>query len=214
MIRNKINGKIYIGQTTQPIEERLKQHRKKSNGCSAICTAIQMHGWENFEKDYYECSEDELNKHEKWMVKLMGTLSPDGYNLMEGGGSGGKRSKETKQKMRKSHLGKSLSDEHIKNISGENNHSYGKFGKDNPNFGRKASEKTKKTQSENNAKNKRVYQYDLDGTFIDTFRSGEAAARHVKGDGVDGTLISACARGVRKRKTAYGFKWSYTFPFM
>lgn len=29
MLKNKINGKKYIGQTSQTIEERLKQHRKK-----------------------------------------------------------------------------------------------------------------------------------------------------------------------------------------
>jgi group I intron endonuclease len=214
MIRNKLNGKIYIGQTTQPIKERLGQHRRKSSGCSAIHGAIKKYGWNNFEIDWYECPDEDLNFDEEVLVREMRTLSPDGYNLMEGGGNGGKRSEESKQKMSKSHLGKTLSDEHIKNISGENNHNYGKFGKDNPSFGRKASEKTKKTQSENNAKNKRVYQYDLDGTFIDTFRSGEVAARFVNGDGTDGTLISACARGVRKRKTAYKFKWSYTFPFM
>jgi group I intron endonuclease len=214
MIRNKLNEKIYIGQTTQPIKERLGQHRRKSSGCSAIYDAIKKHGWENFEKDWYECPDEDLNFDEELMEEMLGTLAPNGYNLRKGGGSHGKMSDETKQKMRKSHLGKILSDEHIKNISGENNHCYGKFGKDNPNFGRKASEKTKETQSENNANNQRVYQYDLDGTFIDTFRSGKEAARHMKGDGTSGTLISACARGVRKRKTAYKFKWSYTFPFM
>ena len=33
MIKNKINGKIYIGQTTRPIEERFKNHQKKSSNC-------------------------------------------------------------------------------------------------------------------------------------------------------------------------------------
>jgi len=213
MIKNKINGKIYIGQTTRPIEKRFAEHRTRKKGYSAIHDAIKKYGWNNFEIDWYECPDEDLNFDEEVLVREMRTLSPDGYNLMEGGGNGGKRSEESKQKMSKSHLGKTLSDEHRQNLR-ISNHNYGKFGEDNPNFGRKASEKTKKTQSENNAKNRRVYQYDLDGTFIDTFRSGEEAARHIKGDGTDGTLISACARGVRKRKTVYKFKWSYTFPFM
>ena len=52
MLRNKINGKIYIGQTIRSIEERFKEHQKESNGCVAIRNAIQYHGWENFEKDW------------------------------------------------------------------------------------------------------------------------------------------------------------------
>jgi len=212
MIRNKINGKIYIGQTIQPIKTRLQQHQQNLRR-SVISNAIKKYGWKNFVIDWYECPDEDLNFDEELLVREMGTISPDGYNLMEGGGSKGKRSKESRQKMSKAHLGKILSDEHKQKLRIANP-TYGKFGEDNPNFGRKSSEETKQKQSENNANNKRVYQYDLDGTFIDTFRSCDEAARNIKGDGTDGTLISACARGVRKRKTAYKFKWSYIFPFM
>jgi hypothetical protein len=234
MIKNKINEKIYIGQTIRPIEKRLEEHQKGKDGCRAIYGAIKKYGWDNFEKDYYECPDEDLNFDEDLLVREMKTLSPNGYNLREGGGNHGKPSEESKQKNRESHLG-------------ENNHNFGKtrsketkqkigdgnrgkkhsdetkkkqreakLGENNHNFGKPRSKETRQKQSEsqlgaNNYKSKRVYQYDLDGTFIDSFGSCGEADRHVKGDG---TSISACARGARKSKTVYGFQWSYAFPFM
>jgi len=94
------SGKSYIGQTARSIGKRFEEHQRKSSGCVAIYSAIKKYGWENFEIDYYEVPDEELNKHERWMVNLMGTLSPDGYNLKEGGGNG-KMSEEIKQKMKK-----------------------------------------------------------------------------------------------------------------
>ena len=32
-ITNKTDGKIYIGQTIQPLDERFRQHRKKGSNC-------------------------------------------------------------------------------------------------------------------------------------------------------------------------------------
>ncbi len=140
------NGKIYIGQTTRPITERFKQHLKKSSGCVAISNAIQKYGWENFEKDWYECPDEDLNFDEDLLVREMGTLSPGGYNLMEGGGNG-KHSEDTKQKMRKPKseehkknisealLGRALSDDHKQKMS-------------EANIGKTLSEDTKKKLSE------------------------------------------------------------------
>jgi hypothetical protein len=73
-------------------------------------------------------------------------------------------------------------------LSGENNPMFGKTGEKHPN-------------------SKRVYQYALDGIFIDSFGSTEEAGRHFKK--TNGVLIRNCANGVKGYKTAYGFKWSY-----
>jgi predicted GIY-YIG superfamily endonuclease len=32
-ITNKTDGKIYVGQTIQPLDERFRQHRKKGSNC-------------------------------------------------------------------------------------------------------------------------------------------------------------------------------------
>lgn len=196
-IKHKITHKAYIGQTTRPIEERLEEHRRgKSKGCRLIYNAIKKYGWDAFEIEWYECLNEYLNDHEEFLVEILGTLTPCGYNLMGGGGSGGKRSEETKRKMSESQLGKIVSDETRQKL-GE-----AKSDKNNPMYG--------KTGEKNNT-SKRVYQYDLDGTFIDSFGSCEEARRYLKKK--TSSSISACAHGSRKRKTAYKFKWSYTFPF-
>lgn len=225
MLKNKTNRKIYIGQTNRPIKERLKEHETgKSSGCVAIYNAIQKYGWENFEIDWYACPGEDLNKHEKWMVNLMGTISPGGYNLKEGGGNG-KHSEETKQKMRKPRseetkqkMRKPKSDKHKQNIGKSH------IGKNNPMWGKKRSKETIQKHSESmkgkkshwcgktgskHSRSKIIYQYDLDDTFIESFGSTEEASRHLE---KNGTHIRACASG--RKKTAYKFKWSYTFPYV
>ena len=130
-------GKSYIGQTFRPIHKRLEEHETgKSSGCQAIYNAIQFYGWENFEKDWYECPDEDLNFDEELLVREMGTLAPGGYNL-KGGGGNGKLSEETKQKIGEAqrgdkhhNYGKTLSEETKQKMSearrGENSHMYGK----------------------------------------------------------------------------------------
>lgn len=104
------SGKVYIGQTIRPIEDRLKEHQKSSSNCVAIYNAIQKYGWNNFEKHWYDCPDEDLDDHENMMVEVLGTFSPDGYNLKKGGGNG-KLSEETKNKISKSHIGKTHTEE-------------------------------------------------------------------------------------------------------
>ena len=165
------SGKSYIGQTTCLIQKRFEQHQKIKSRCYAIHNAIRRYGWENIQKDWYECPDEDLNFDEELLVRELGTLVPNGYNLMEGGGANGKPSEETRQKMSeaqkgeknsyygKTHsqksrqkmseanMGKSLSEETKQKISqaqtGENNHNYGRTGENNPNYGKSRSQETK-----------------------------------------------------------------------
>jgi len=215
------SGKSYIGQTYRPIEKRLNQHRTgRSSGCRAIYNAIQYYGWESFEKDWYECPDEDLNFDEELLVREMETLAPDGYNLKEGGYNG-KVSEETKQKMSEAKkgekscwYGKTHTAETIQKMSeakkGEKSCWYGKThtaetiqkmsesnrGENNPMWGK---------TGEKHYRSKRVYQYARDGTFINSFETCGEAARHLIKK--DGSSISACALG--NRKTAYGFKWTH-----
>ena len=84
-------------------------------------------------------------------------------------------------------------------------------GEKNPMFGKTHTKESKGKISEakSGAKNptsKKVYQYTIDGTFVNVFGSTGEAARALEKK--SGTLICECARG--ERKSAYGFKWSYT----
>lgn len=58
IIKNKINSKVYIGQTCQSPHERFMQHMKpsvcKQRGTYKIYNAINKYGKENF---YYEVLE-------------------------------------------------------------------------------------------------------------------------------------------------------------
>lgn len=205
-IKTSPNGKSYIGQTTRTLEERFKEHQKESSKCSGFVSAISKYGWDNFTTDYYECPDDELNRHERWLIRLMGTLTPDGYNLTEGGSSG-KRSEETKKKISKALQGKTKSEETKTKMSeaqlGEKSYWYGKT----------KSEETKKKMSEarlgdKNPNAKKVYQYTLDGKYINSFGScGEAGSSIGKSKGSGN--IATCARGEQKK--AYDFRWSYEF---
>ena len=213
------SGKSYIGQTTRSVEIRFQQHQK-SNRCIALYNAIKKYGWDNFEIDWYECPDEDLDFDEELLVREMETLSPEGYNLREGGGSRGKHNEEskqknrdahigtkhtdkTKQKMSKSQSGKTLSEDHKQKLSES------KRGEKHPMFGKTPSEDTKKKMSdalrgEKNNRSKKTYQYDLEGNYIRSFGSCGEAGLYIK---KSTSKISLCACG--KRKTAYGFKWSY-----
>ena len=221
MLTNKINGKIYIGQTIRPIKRRIKEHRSgQNNKCRALFSAIKFHGWENFDKDWYECPDEDLNFDEELLIREMGTISPNGYNLREGGGSHGKHSEESKQRMRVATLGKTRSEETRQRCK------EAKAGKNHPMYGKTRSKKSKRKQSESvtgernhmygktgekHHNSKRIYQYDIDGTFIDSFVSAVEAGLYFE---KDASSIKACARGSRRHKSAYKFQWSYTFPFV
>jgi group I intron endonuclease len=226
------NGKSYIGQTIRPIEKRLEEHESgKSKDCRAIYNAIQYHGWENFEKDWYYCPEEDLNKHEELMIEVLGTLAPDGYNLKGGGGSTGKLSEDSKRKISYTLIGRPKSEEFKQKISESTKRDkhpmYGKTHTEESkqkmsaaSLGKTLSEETKQKiseakQGEKNPRSKRVYQYDLEGNLLGSFGSSREAARHLE---KDGSSICKCARSNKGCETAYGFKWSYhhlilTSPF-
>jgi group I intron endonuclease len=220
------SGKSYIGQTTRSIEKRFEEHEiGKSTNCRGIYNAIRKYGWDNFEKDWYECPDSDLNKHEELMEEVLGTLAPEGYNLRKGGGNRGKPCEESKQRMSESQLGKIRSEESKKkqgkSIEGEKNHNFGiplsKESKQklrDANLGKTMGKETKQkisdsTKGEKNHNSKKVYQYDLEENLLGSFASTGEAERHLRGK--DGSNVRACMWG--RSKTAYGFKWSYNTPY-
>jgi len=203
------SGKSYIGQTIRTIKERFKEHKSGNGGCVAIYNAIQKYGWDNFEKDWYECPDDDLNKHEELMIEVLGTLT-HGYNLKEGGANG-KDSDETRQRKREAHLGENnywygkcrteeSKQKQAESITGENNHFYGKNHTEKTILQMKVSQLGDKHHN-----SKKVYQYELDGTFIRSFASSGEAIRYL--DEKSSSSIRRCARG--DQETAYSFKWSH-----
>lgn len=108
------NGKRYVGITSQKPSERWRNGRGYK-GSNAVYNAIKKYGWHNIEHRilYEDLSKKEAEKMEIQLIKEWNTLSPNGYNLCEGGNlvTGHKVSDETKKHLRKINLGKKYSDE-------------------------------------------------------------------------------------------------------
>lgn len=108
-ITNKINGKIYIGQTRSTLKKRFNQHCEKRNN-TAISLAIKKYGKLNFEIEIIYnniLTIEELNKKEIECISKYNSLSPNGYNV-EIGGNQSKQSEETKIKKSKKLKGRRI----------------------------------------------------------------------------------------------------------
>lgn len=100
----KISNLSYIGQTIRPLEKRWKEHIYDAtvrNIDSFFYNAIRKYGPENFTIEEIDGanSQSELNYKEWLYVHNIKTLSPNGYNSIEGGGSKGKSSNKLKEKI-------------------------------------------------------------------------------------------------------------------
>lgn len=86
-IENKINGKVYIGQS-QNIFKRWSVHgnKNKANNCNMVISkAISKYGVENFRFEILElCIKEELNTKEKYWVSVYNSYK-NGYNSTTGG---------------------------------------------------------------------------------------------------------------------------------
>lgn len=105
MHKNLINGKIYIGQSSN-LKDRWSRNGERYKGCTHFYAAIQKYGWENFEHTILEenISEEDIgNREQYWIAYYQANQREKGYNLTEGGETG-KLSEETKQKMSESRL--------------------------------------------------------------------------------------------------------------
>ena len=144
MIRNKVNGKMYVGQAIEIEGSRWKRHRSELRGNYHVNEHLQRawnkYGEESFEFSILlECEEKQLNTYEEYYIFELMTYDPRiGYNKNYGGDSG-KHTEETKRKIRESCKGINC---------GENNYMYGKTGEKCPNYGKHHTKETKKKMSE------------------------------------------------------------------
>ena len=96
-ITNKINGKIYIGQTIKSLEERFQKHcwettiKDKYHLNMAIKKAIRKYGKENFTIELIEEVEtDKLDEREVYWISFYDSYNK-GYNCTLGGQNGATR---------------------------------------------------------------------------------------------------------------------------
>ena len=93
-------GKSYVGKTTLKLSERINKHRNIRSSCRLLSNVIQEYEWDNnFEVEILWESDDNelLDSMERKLISEINTLSPNGYNMKEGGGKGEKYGEELRQ---------------------------------------------------------------------------------------------------------------------
>lgn len=134
-VTNNTNGKQYVGQT-------VTAHSRHGHG-HALRDAYKKYGFNNFtyETILSNIQEDNIQDYaERFWIKIVGSLAPNGYNLEEGG-------KRGKRVHHKPNLGKKASDETRAKMTASQKKHWASY-EVHPNIGRKHTDEWKKTASE------------------------------------------------------------------
>jgi group I intron endonuclease len=225
-IRNKINGKFYIGSSIN-INHRWTIHTNSLKRGDHHSIVLQR-AWDKYGPDNFifeiieETSNDVLIEREQFYLD---ELKP-AYNISYTAGNclGVKRSKATKEKLREINLGKKHSDETKKKISkGLKNSETWKdsvtsdeyrekmrelnLGENNPMWGKGIKGETNHMWGKFGKLHQRarkILQYKKTGEFVKKWDSLADAER----EGFLHGNVSSCCSG--KIKSAYGFIWKWT----
>lgn len=141
--KNKINGKVYIGQTND-IKRRWCGNGTQYANSTKFWRAICKYGWNNFEHIILEenLTVEEANIKEAEYIKKYNSIE-NGYNTTLGGSNEKKPylSKYLKEKWKDPEY----REKKIASISGDKSHFYGsdKSGANNPMYGKHHSKETK-----------------------------------------------------------------------
>lgn len=207
-VTNRINGKVYIGQTKRTLQRRWRQHcNPNCISCLSLHRAIMKYGSENFtvEQIGVACSKEELDAKEIYWIKFYDSMNPEkGYNLVLGnnqkhisnearknkgnGMRGKKHTMETRKRMSEAHKGIKQTKESLsKSVETKRkNGTYDKIAKIAPLNGRKSSKQV---------------------MCVETGKIYSSITEAAKLHGGDRTNLSACVRG--KSKTFRSFHWKY-----
>ena len=234
---NLINGKKYIGITSQPTNDRWR-NGSGYRGCEVFWRAINKYTWDGFSHEVIvsELTELEAKQKEVELIALHKTnctkyRNPSyGYNMTDGGdgNTGWVPTEETKQNISKALKGK---------YTGQNNPNYGNHklsGPNNPNYGKhmddaiknkirqsklgkKASEETRQKLSIirtgfNSSKINPVFCVELNEIMW-----GQQAAKNKYN--INRGCVGECCRGLRKFAgkhpiTNESLSWKYVYDFI
>lgn len=193
-ITNKLNGKVYIGQTQRDLESRIREHIQSARLGTGyyIHAAIQKYGWENFQVEpiAYTNDVDTLNELERFFISRYKS-DELGYNLAPGGYSNCMdsskvkehhdkvmRSPEVRAKISasmKARIAKDgVSEEHKKHVS-EGLKKFYADGK-RPNYKEPQHLTPEHYKALNDAKNKSVYCINESGEVVKEFQRVKDAA--------------------------------------
>lgn len=205
-ITNKINGKMYVGQSHNIFERwyRYEQCHRLKRYDYAIYRAFEKYGFENFEFSIIEETTPELlDEREKYWIQQLHTYVKDplcnGYNMTIGGE--GNTSIDVEQIIALWSQGKSIIE--IANETGHDRSAVRKYLIDCPGYSEdEARSRGNRTMWQSRGEN--VEQYTLSGEYIDTFANLADAERHT---GISSKNIW-CAVS-KNALTAGGYQWKY-----
>lgn len=85
---NKVNGKVYIGQTSRTLEERAQTNGRNYRECRRFYNAILKYSWESFVPEILEMVDtvEAANEREQYYIVLYNSTDDRfGYNIAPGG---------------------------------------------------------------------------------------------------------------------------------
>lgn len=201
-IKNKTNGKIYIGQTVRGLQERISEHARKKQ--TIMGKAIKKYGIENFSIEIIDRAEDieELNaKETKWII-FYNCMVPNGYNQCYGGNN-------TKGYTHKDESKKKMSASKKKMYVGENNPFFGKT--HSPEQIAKWRE-TRKGADMSKAREASFVKTRVKVINLDTREVFNSISEASKKYSLKSTHISRVCKG--KRNRTGGFRWMHYDEYM
>ena len=84
IITNKVNSKVYIGQTRKSLSERMRHHFSKYETCKKLKKATEQYGKDNFLYSVLELVPySELNDRETFYIEKYNSIE-NGYNIKKG----------------------------------------------------------------------------------------------------------------------------------
>lgn len=139
LIRNTVNGKVYVGQTTTTPAERWVKHltnRAEKAKKYPLYKALQKYGVEAFAFTVLTTAWDRttLDLKERILIRAYCAMGSKGYNCRGGGFAGGRLSPETKAKIGAANRGRVRTPEMCASLAARN-------------LGRKHSEESKAKRS-------------------------------------------------------------------
>ena len=219
---NKINGKVYIGQTNN-LKRRWRNSGVEytSQKTSIIGKAFIKYGWDNFEHIVIkeDLSFEEANELEIALIEKYDSRNPEkGYNIREGGNK--KLAESAKEKLSQIAIKRGLwqgenNPRHLDPLCGERNGMYGKHHSEetkekisNSKLGKEihteeSKKKISKFMTEHHPLAKKV-------RCIDTGEIFNSARQAAKAKGLGNSTVSRICNGERKPgKGKLNWEWYY-----
>lgn len=216
--KNKINGKVYIGQTKQSLKHRWNNGNGYSS-CPYFWNAIQKYGWDNFEHLLLidKLTKEQADRLEKEYIQEYKSYDIEyGYNISLGGSglTGATKYIDIYKYDFDGTFIKHYND--VAEIIIENpdynsacirycydEKTQSAYGYQWKSYYKEKIEKLESFEDRvSNQKSIKVYQYTLDGYFVSEYKSFRDAGNQ---NNIEETSISKCCRGLLK--TYANFQW-------